>query len=375
MDASTHPILKELDRLKAYQGKIRSAQEPKSRSAGVDRVVADRLVRHALSQPAGGSQTRGFPLHTRFDVGGVQEEVEHGARALEAAPRRTAEAVQKVQATPAEISVPRKSRAKQASVNVKVSQPGEASQTRRFPSHTRLDVNGVQEEVEHGARALEAAPRRTAEAVQKVQAARPSTASPVEISVPRNSRAKQVNVKGIGKRPLDEMVDHGRTSQPKKPKEKRVKFHNYVGTQQKDKGKASIAKRKGETAGKKQTTEELQKTPKEMKAIRAAEQKDAAQPQKSKRQASTDASTSAKSKKKQSQNRSLQVQKADAVSRTKSSTRKHERANKLSGKGKQNGKQEGKQKGKQKGNQKGNQRQPKRQKERQSKWEAVGVYI
>lgn len=282
MDASTHPILKELDRLKAYQGKIRSAQEPKSRSAGVDRVVADRLVRHALSQPAGGSQTRGFPLHTRFDVGGVQEEVEHRARALEAAPR-------------------------------------------------------------------------TAEAVQKVQAARPSTASPVEISVPRNSRAKQVNVKGIGKRPLDEMVDHGRTSQPKKPKEKRVKFHNYVGTQQKDKGKASIAKRKGETAGKKQTTEELRKTPKEMKASRAAEQKDAAQPQNSKRQASTDASTSAKSKKKQSQNRSLQVQKADAVSRTKSSTRKHERANKLSDNGKQNGKQEGKQKGKRKGNQNGKQ--------------------
>ncbi|KAI0316487.1 hypothetical protein OF83DRAFT_1126444 [Amylostereum chailletii] len=77
LDPKSHPVLAELDRIKQYFEKIKSAEQPDQR-APIDKDAASRFIKHAINQvkyntsstPAEGSSSTGPKTHVTFDDNG-----------------------------------------------------------------------------------------------------------------------------------------------------------------------------------------------------------------------------------------------------------------------------------------------------------------
>ncbi|EIN14413.1 C1D-domain-containing protein [Punctularia strigosozonata HHB-11173 SS5] len=67
IDPMAHPIIQELERVKKYFEKIKEAEDPARRSLVVDKGVASRFIKHAISQARVDPPTRQENTHIRFN--------------------------------------------------------------------------------------------------------------------------------------------------------------------------------------------------------------------------------------------------------------------------------------------------------------------
>ncbi|KAI0778772.1 hypothetical protein BD413DRAFT_511636 [Trametes elegans] len=75
IDPKTHPVVAELERVKQYFDKIKSAEDPEKRKTAVDKAAANRFIKYAIAQvraqrPPGQDEGASASTHIRFDADG-----------------------------------------------------------------------------------------------------------------------------------------------------------------------------------------------------------------------------------------------------------------------------------------------------------------
>ncbi|KAK7686685.1 hypothetical protein QCA50_010285 [Cerrena zonata] len=80
VDPKTHPVIKELDRIRQYFDKIKNAEDPEKRRTTVDKAAANRFIKHAIAQvklmrTPGEGEAGPSNTHIRFDEEGNSEPI------------------------------------------------------------------------------------------------------------------------------------------------------------------------------------------------------------------------------------------------------------------------------------------------------------